>query len=152
MGGVRYTPANIVGNEFATKAYQIAHQTYYEGNEPYTMDIPSDRHRLVVPTVLLIGHQTASAAEDFLILPEKQKHMTKIGQHSNESTGNPVMYELDGNILMGICSKKDTYPDSRPFVGCRIKPDIEVIPTVKDFIRPYGRALEEALTYLKNKK
>jgi C-terminal processing protease CtpA/Prc len=33
-----------------------------------------------------------------------------------------------------VCTKKDTYPDGREFVGYGIQPDIEVKATVQDFI------------------
>ena len=54
---------------------------YY--NFDYEADtIKLDAKRIVVPTVLLLGHNTASAAEDFLIYADNQKHMTKIGENS----------------------------------------------------------------------
>lgn len=150
--GGRYTPEDTVGNEFATKAYLSFQRKYYEYSNPDIVRISPDQERLVVPTVLLVGHGTASAAEDFLVYADQQKHMTKIGQRSNGSTGNPIMFELEGDGMFAICSKKDTYPDGREFVGYGVKPDIEVIPTVKDFINGYDRALEEALRFLKKAK
>ena len=139
----------IGAGEWRKKVYLVSKRKYYEYGSPYTISIPKEKERLVVPTVLLIGNNTASAAEDFLILADKQKHMVKMGQPSNGSTGNPIMYELDGGLFMQICSKKDTYPDGREFVGYGVKPDIEVVPTVQDFIKGYDRGLQEALTYLK---
>lgn len=143
------TARDTVGSAFKKKAYLVATRQLFEHNGPYLYDVPKERERLVVPTVLLIGHNTASAAEDFLILADGQKHMVKMGQHSNGSTGNPIFYELEGDIRFQICSKKDTYPDGRDFVGCGVKPDIEVVPTVEDFIKGYDRGLQEALKYLK---
>lgn len=142
------SPKDTIGNGFAKKAYLVGTRQFYEYAAPYTY-IPKEKERLVVPTVLLIGHNTASAAEDFLILADRQKHMVKMGQNSNGSTGNPIMYKLNGGIQFQICSKKDTYPDGRDFVGCGVKPDIEVVPTVEDFIKGYDRGLQEALNYLK---
>jgi C-terminal processing protease CtpA/Prc len=43
--------------------------------------------RLIVHTVILIGHGTASAAEDFLIAVQNQKHIIKIGENSFGSSG-----------------------------------------------------------------
>lgn len=150
--GRQYTPQDTAGNAFAAKAYLSLQQKYFEYSDPAVVRISPDQERLVVPTVLLVGHGTASAAEDFLIYADQQQHMTKIGQHSNGSTGNPIMFELEGDGMFAICSKKDTYPDGREFVGYGVKPDIEVIPTVKDFIKGYDRALEEALRFLKKAK
>lgn len=147
--GGEFTPQDTANNKFAAKAYLSAHMKYYEYDDPGIVRISSNHERLVVPTVLLIGHNTASAAEDFLIYADQQKHMTKIGQRSNGSTGNPIIFELEGGGVLAVCSKKDTYPDGREFVGYGVKPDIEVIPTVKDLIKEYDRGLEEALRFLK---
>lgn len=114
---------------------------------PYQVKL--DAKRIVIPTVILIGHGTASAAEDFLIYADKQKHMTKIGQNTYGSTGQPFMFDLPGGAEARICTKKDTYPDGREFVGYGIKPDIEVVPTLNDYLQKKDPALEKAILYLK---
>lgn len=150
--GRNFMPQDTTGNSFMKKAYLVAQRQCYEVGGNHSQEISASQERLVVPTVLLIGHNTASAAEDFLVLADKQKHMVKIGQNSNGSTGNPINFRITDNIGFMICSKKDTYPDGRDFVGCGVKPDIEVIPTVKDFIKKYDRTLEKALDFLKKAK
>lgn len=145
-------PKDTVGNDWAKKSYLTARKQYFEGDDADMNTIDAKQERLVVPTVLLIGHHTASAAEDFLILADKQKHMVKVGQHSFGSTGQPIMIELVKGISARICTKKDTYPDGRMFVGCGVKPDIEVTPTVQDLIDGKDRALQTALDYLKKQK
>jgi len=107
--------------------------------------------RIVIPTVLLIGHFTASAAEDFLISADKQKQMIKIGENSFGSTGQPFLFDLPGGGSARVCTKKDTYPDGREFVGYGIKPDIEIKPTVTDLIKNNDPVLNRALLYLKDK-
>lgn len=146
--GRQATAADTVNNPFMKKVYEVSHRIYYEYGEPYRIDIPATTERIVVPTVLLTGHGTASAAEDFLILADKQPHITKIGQPSNGSTGNPILFSITDDLGFQICSKKDLYPDGRPFVGCGVQPDIEVIPTVQDLIDGYDRTLQTALDYL----
>lgn len=106
----------------------------------------------MVPTVVLIDHNTASAAEDFLILADGQKHFTKIGRPSNGSTGQPIVIDLGHGFSARICTKKDTYADGRLFVGCGVQPDIVVEPTVKDLIKGRDGQLEAALKFLKKQK
>ncbi|MBN7816242.1 peptidase S41 [Algoriphagus sp. YJ13C] len=108
--------------------------------------------RIVVPTVLLIGHGTASAAEDFLIYADKQKHMTKIGEPTYGSTGQPLSFNLPEGGLARVCTKKDTYPDGREFVGVGIQPDILVSKSLTDFLENRDPALEKALEYLEKQK
>ncbi len=133
------------------KFYLMAKGNYYY-NFPYeTETIHLNAKRIVVPTVLLIGHNTASAAEDFLIRADNQKHMIKIGQNSFGSTGQPLMFDLPGGGSARVCTKKDTYPDGREFVGFGVKPDIEVIPTLNDYLHKKDPAMDNAVSYLKKK-
>jgi len=108
--------------------------------------------RVVVPTAILIGHGTASAAEDFLIYADKQEHMIKIGQSTYGSTGMPLMFNLPNNGIARVCTKKDTYPDGREFVGVGIQPDIQVAKSLSDYIENKDPVLEKAIEYLNNKK
>jgi len=107
--------------------------------------------RLVVPTVILIGHNTASAAEDFLIASQNQKHITKIGENSFGSTGQPLEFKLQGGGKARVCTIKVTYPDGTEFVGFGIKPDIEVKTTIEDYINQKDPVLDKGLEFLTNK-
>ena len=109
-------------------------------------------NRIVVPTAILIGHGTASAAEDFLIYADKQEHMVKIGELTNGSTGQPLMFNLPTGGIARVCTKKDTYPDGRAFVGVGIQPDIEVSKKISDYIAHKDPVLEKAIEYLQSKK
>ena len=111
--------------------------------------IALDAKRIVVPTVLLMGHNTASAAEDFLIYADNQKHMAKMGENSFGSTGQPLSFELPGGGSARICTKKDTYPDGKEFVGYGIKPDIIVTRTLADYWSKKDPVMEKAVEYLK---
>jgi C-terminal processing protease CtpA/Prc len=107
--------------------------------------------RIVVPTVILTGHGTGSAAEDFLIYADNQPHMTRIGQNSFGSTGQPFLFELPGGGEAWICTKQDTYPDGREFVGYGVKPHIEVKRTLQDYLEKKDPVLERALKHLQEK-
>lgn len=108
--------------------------------------------RIVVPTTILIGHETASAAEDFLIYADNQKHMIKIGEPTYGSTGQPLMFNLPNDGIARVCTKKDTYPDGREFVGIGIQPDIKIVKNLNHYIENRDPVLEKALEYLKKKK
>ncbi len=108
--------------------------------------------RIVVPTAILIGHGTASAAEDFLIYTDNQEHMIKIGEPTFGSTGQPLMFSLPNGGLARVCTKKDTYPDGRVFVGVGIQPDIEVSKKLVDYIENKDPVLDRAIEYLNKNK
>ena len=149
--GIELTPRDTVGREWNTRAYRYNHDlgTYVFDYSPGK--VKKGLKTLVVPTAILIGHNTASAAEDFVISADNQKHMIRIGERSFGSTGQPYQFDLPGGGSARVCTKKDTYPDGREFVGYGVKPDIEVAPTVKDFIDNKDPVLEKALDHLKQK-
>lgn len=120
--------------------YDFPYQPYSTSN----LDIT----RIEIPTVILIGHRTASAAEDFLIYADNQENMIKIGEHTFGSTGQPMVFELGNGSYARVCTKKDTYPDGREFVGYGIKPDIEVKATLTDYMENKDPVLEMAIEYL----
>jgi C-terminal processing protease CtpA/Prc len=149
--GAYIKPEDTTGNDWAKKSL-----LHFQDKAYYTFDYsPETTHvlekKVVVPTVLLIGHNTCSAAEDFLIYADNQKHMTKIGENSFGSTGQPYIFELPGGGSARVCTKKDTYPDGREFVGYGVKPDIEVIPTVQHHLRHNDPVLNRALEFLRRK-
>jgi len=150
--GAFYKPADTVNNTWAKKNYLdfLDKRDTVLGVGGRINNVKDKR--IVVPTVILLGHGTASAAEDFLIAADGQKHMIKIGENSFGSTGQPFQFDMPGGGAARVCTKKDTYPDGREFVGYGVKPDIEVKPTVNDFIKSNDAALNRALLYLKQKK
>ena len=145
------TAKDTVGNAWNTNAWNYNHDKvfYTFDYSPDTIHLPAKR--ITVPVVLLIGHGTASAAEDFLISADGLKQMTKMGERSFGSTGQPFLFDMPGLGGARVCTKKDTYPDGREFVGYGIKPDIEVKPTVQDFIDNKDPVISAALKYLDNK-
>ncbi len=102
----------------------------------------------IAPTTILVGNGTASAAEDFLIYADNQKHMTKIGEPTYGSTGQPLLFELPNGGIARVCTKKDTYSDGKEFVGVGIQPDIQVTKRLSDYIENKDPALEKAIGYL----
>lgn len=80
---------------------------------------------------MLTGHQTISAAEDFLVAASSIKH-TRLGEHTAGSTGQPVVVQLPGGGAAYILSKIDTFPSGKKFVGIGIAPDVEISLTVED--------------------
>lgn len=142
---------DTIDNKWATQSYLSFHDNFYY-NFPYKADtIRVKEKRLVVPTAILIGHTTASAAEDFLIYADNQSHMTKIGEPTFGSTGQPMFFELPGGGSARVCTKKDTYPNGKEFVGYGILPNIEVKMSFEDFMADKDPVLEKSIQYLDEK-
>jgi C-terminal processing protease CtpA/Prc len=74
-----------------------------------------------------------------------------MGSNSFGSTGQPYMFDLPGGGTARVCTKQDTYPDGREFVGYGIRPDIEVKQTLNDYLQKKDACLERAIVHLQNK-
>ncbi|MEB0029574.1 S41 family peptidase [Undibacterium sp. RTI2.1] len=124
---ISWTPIPLSGN------FVLRHTQIYSG-----------------PVVVLAGPQTFSAAEDFLVAFDVMKRGKIIGETSAGSTGQPYFFKLPGGGNARICVKRDTYPDSKQFVGVGIKPNIEIIPTVNDIRSGRDIVLDTAVLQLKS--
>ncbi len=127
----------------------LGEQWYAEEGE--TIPPVAESERLSVPVVVLTDYPTASAAEDFLIALDGVKTVTRVGRRTYGSTGQPIPLLLPGNIQARVCTKRDTFPDGRDFVGIGVIPDIEVEPSPEDFFAGRDVILERGRAILKEK-
>lgn len=141
---------NPFDKEWTMKAYDISRGKYWFKGDTSSFYNEVSAKKITVPLVVLIGNNTASAAEDFLIaLDDLKGRATTIGERTYGSTGQPLMFDLPGGGSARICTKRDTYPDGREFVGYGVKPDIEVKRTVADYIRKKDVQLDKAIEVIK---
>ena len=143
---------DTVNNAGAKETYLAAKDLLMHEFDYNPWRVNKPEFNILVPTIILFGHNTASAAEDFLIFTDDQEHITTMGEPSFGSTGQPYFFELPGGGSARICTKKDTYPDGREFVGYGIQPDVLVKKNLEDFINNEDPVLEEALKHLSVKK
>ncbi|GLQ76253.1 S41 family peptidase [Vibrio penaeicida] len=104
-----------------------------------------------IPTHVLIGRNTGSAALDFLVYLNKLERFTKYGETTNSSTGQPMSFDLPGGGKGIICVKHDFFPSGEEFVGIGIKPDVTVELKKARILKGYDDVLQIALYDLKSK-
>ncbi|MGD0785342.1 MAG: S41 family peptidase [Sedimentisphaerales bacterium] len=100
--------------------------------------------------ILLIDRETASAAEDMVVMLHAAGRAKVTGEPSFGSTGQPFMLDLPGGGTARICTANCKYTDGREFIGVGIQPDIPVHPTIKGIAEGQDEMLEAAIKYLKN--
>lgn len=98
---------------------------------------------------VLTSGGTYSAAEDFMVAYEGMKRGPIVGEATGGSTGQPLFIKLPGGGMARICTKADTYPDGRAWVGHGIQPTVKAAPTVADLRSGRDTVLEAALAALK---
>ncbi|NVJ61932.1 MAG: peptidase S41 [Gammaproteobacteria bacterium] len=113
----------------------------------YADDVPRS-DKVVVPTAVLIGRNTSSAAENFLIYTDGAEQFHTIGERTFGSTGQPLIIDLPGGGKAKICTKRDSYADGRDFVGYGIKPDILVPRDVSYYLSNDDAVLNVAEKFL----
>jgi C-terminal processing protease CtpA/Prc len=129
----------------AFRAWERPRQVYRPRPEPKAPD-PS-RH-FAGPVVVLTSAATYSAAEDFCVAFAAMKRGLILGEPTGGSTGQPLFIQLPGGGSARICTKRDTYPDGRAFVGVGVQPDRVVRPRIVDDRAGRDTVLEAALAEL----
>lgn len=125
-------------------------ETWYLGDtDKEKNDITAKK--IKAPLVVLTSYNTASSAEDFLIYLDNLKRGTWVGQKTFGSTGQPLMMKLPGGGRARVCTKIDTYPDGKEFVGYGIIPHVEVNPSVEDYMKKRDIVLKKGVETLKQK-
>lgn len=97
------------------------------------------------PMVLLADESTFSCAEDFCASFITMNRGKMIGAKTAGSSGNPIMFKLPGDGVALVCTKQDFLPGGKEYVGFGITPDIEIKPTIKDFIQNNDPVLNAAI-------
>ena len=103
------------------------------------------------PVIVLTSAGTYSAAEDFAVAFDGMQRGTLVGEATGGSTGQPLFIKLPGGGAARICTKQDTYPDGRLFVGVGVQPEKVVRRTVDGIRAGRDEVLEAALALLQAK-
>jgi len=155
--GQLFKPEDTAGmsendKQLMAKSFKVAKQDYWFGEDASVYENNLIAPRINTPLVVLIGNNTGSAAEDFLIsLDDVKGRAITIGEPTYGSTGQPLSFNLPGGGSARVCTKKDTYPDGREFVGYGIKPNIEIKPTFADMMTGKDIVLEKAIAVVAEK-
>jgi carboxyl-terminal processing protease len=148
------TDRRHVVSRWRTRKYRPAFRAWdqmndtYDGGEESLEPVPGIQpYRR--PVIVLLGPRTFSAAEDFAVAFDVMDRGRMIGEPTGGSTGQPLFFNLPGGGRARVCTKRDTYPDGREFVGVGIQPDRLVRPTLADFRAGRDPVLEAAVEELR---
>lgn len=141
-----YNPEN---KDFLIKSHLVSKSNYwYDLKTEFIVNNISGK-KIKCPLVVLIGTETASAAENFLVALHSIKNRgITLGEKTEGSTGQPLPFDLPGGGSARICTLRETYPDGKEFVGVGIIPDVEIKRTIIDMASGKDVALEKAIEIL----
>jgi C-terminal processing protease CtpA/Prc len=95
--------------------------------------------------VMLTSPNTFSAAEDAVVLFATSKRGVIVGEPSGGSTGQPLSFNLPGGGTARVCSKHDSFPDGKEFVGVGVTPDVAAHLTREDLVHGTDSVLAAGL-------
>jgi len=130
------------------RAWDKAQPMYAEAPDAVQPD-PQRQYRK--PVLVLTSAATYSAAEDFAVAFDVMQRGMLVGEATGGSTGQPLHIKLPGGGSARICTKQDTYPDGRAFVGVGVQPQHLVKQTVEGVRAGRDEVLEAALASLQPK-
>lgn len=134
-------------NDWQKEAKLTFEEDYWYESPPDTL-MSKESLLKDLEVVVLIGNNTASAAEDFLIAAESISLGKTIGDYTYGSTGQPMFIKLPGGGSARICTKRDMYPNGKEFVGYGIEPDYIIKESINDFISGKDIVLNRAIEML----
>ncbi len=141
----------LPGSSWKTRKYMPAFRAWGQKeawHEGQGSTIQPRRNPYLGPVVVLTGPATVSAAEDFVVALHASGRARLVGEKTAGTTGQPLMIELPRGGRARICTKRDTYPDGREFVGIGVIPDVEVHPTHESIAAGRDAVLEKAVEVL----
>lgn len=131
------------------QSFNWKNEWYWGKPDTVFVDSTNADSMVTASIVVLIGHSTSSAAEDFLIYLEHLGIATLVGQPTCGSTGQPLSFDLPGGGSARVCTKRDFYPDGREFVGYGISPDFYVEPSVQSYLEGEDEVLKKGIEVLR---
>jgi len=72
-----------------------------------------------------------------------------IGEPTAGSTGQPLFFDLPGGGRARVCTKRDSYPDGKEFVGVGVQPDMVARQSIAELRAGRDAVLQAALRELK---
>ena len=142
-------PPDALKNISAERKKYLNHYkgTAWYYNTPDTI-FPATDIKFNIPTVVLAGHMTASAAEDFLIGAKFIRDVVTIGEITAGFTDwAPLFLDLPGGGF-ALITTTQLISENGDDIIFGIKPDIEVQPTVQDIIENKDTVLEKGIEIL----
>jgi len=144
----------LPGSPWKTRKYMPAFRAWGQKeawHEGEGSTIQPKRNPYLGPVVVLIGPGTVSAAEDFVVALHAAGRATLVGEKTAGTTGQPLFIQLPRGGRARICTKRDTYPDGREFIGIGVIPDVEIHPTQQSITAGRDAVLEKAVEVLARK-
>jgi C-terminal processing protease CtpA/Prc len=143
------TDRPFLDSRACTRDYRPTFRAWGRNEKLYCMEPdgiqPRSSKPYTKPVAVLTSARTFSAAEDFAVAFDGMKRGKIVGEATGGSTGQPLSFPLPGGGSARVCTKHDTYPDGKEFVGVGVQPNIVVHPTIADFRSDRDTVLEAAL-------
>ncbi len=151
LKGSMLSPIDTVGNKFLSESY-LCYKNLLLVNSGIAKfkNLVDNEEKVIIPTVILIGHDNLSASEEFLIYLYKQNHIIFMGEKTGGGNGQPIIFDLPGNGKFAVCTQYCCFPNGKEYYRTGISPKFFVSQNYDDFLNGIDTAFEKAKKYLIN--
>ena len=126
------------------KVKKIIEHRYYEYDKACKVisDVPG---LLKQEVIILTNHNTASAAENFVVEMKQYNNTTIMGETTYGSTGNPLIIDLESGGCCMICTRHCMNMDDTEFNNIGIIPDVNCFNSLCDIKNGVDNVLLKAI-------
>lgn len=137
-----YIPLNKVSDEKKTLLKYFSDDSWFECCADTIF--PSNESKVIVPTAILIGSFTASAAEDFLVPVTSDERFVIVGEKTAGFTGTPYIFDLPKGGMAMINTSREMYQNGK-LIRNGMNPNYVIKPSVDDIINCRDIVLEKGI-------
>lgn len=134
-------------DEDSLKSYLMCRHTYFrrESNSVQNKAPGKAEGRVVV----LMNGNTVSAAEDFVDVMKKYTNAVFVGSNTAGTSGQPYIVRLESGGNYRICTRRCIAQNGEDIYNKGFSPDVRVAVTLSDFMEGRDKAMETAVSILK---
>jgi carboxyl-terminal processing protease len=104
------------------------------------------------PTIVLIDERTVSSGEFHVMALQAMSNVTLMGNQTAGTDGNVSSVVLPGSIVVTFSGLGVYYPSGKSTQRVGIKPDVQVVPSIKGISEGRDEVLEAALTFFRSNR
>ena len=135
------------GDEESLKSYRMCRHIYFRRKSDSVQNKAPGK--LEGPVAVLMNGNTVSAAEDFVDVMKMHTNAVFVGSNTAGTSGQPYLVRLESGGYYRICTRRCIAQNGEDLYNKGFSPDVRVEITLSDFMDGRDKAMETAVSILK---
>lgn len=134
-------------DEESLKSYRMCRHIYFRRKSDSVQNKAPGK--LEGPVAVLMNGNTVSAAEDFVDVMKMHTNAVFVGSNTAGTSGQPYLVRLESGGYYRICTRRCIAQNGEDIYNKGFSPDVRVEITLSDFMDGRDKAMETAVSILK---